>query len=159
MPTPSVDPALANYSPLLVEAESSYPAGADFVGDGLSPDEKNILDLADSRLFANPNFLAGKHSPDNWPSEVKLASVQAVPVLMLLRSRTSSREPQNGQTIPIGQRVSKNQRAPFSSSENRFTALERLFPSLLYSLVEKEALPCWIAFGDSQITIALPVLR
>ena len=83
VPTPSVDPALASYSPLLVEAVSSYPAGLDFVGDGLSPDEKNILDWADSRLFDNPNFLASKYGPDNWPSDVKLASVQAIPLLML----------------------------------------------------------------------------
>ena len=82
VPTPSVDPALAGYSPLLVEAVSSYPAGLDFVGDGLSPDEKNILDWADSRLFTNPNFLASKYGPDNWPSEVKLASIQAIPLLM-----------------------------------------------------------------------------
>ena len=82
VPTPSVDPALAGYSPLLVEAVSSYPAGLDFVGDGLSPDEKNILDWADSRLFTNPNFLASIYGPDNWPSDVKLASVQAIPLLM-----------------------------------------------------------------------------
>ena len=83
VPTPSVDPALASYSPLLVEAVSSYPAGLDFVGDGLSPDEQDILDWADSRLFTNPNFLASKYGPNNWPSEVKLASVQAIPLLML----------------------------------------------------------------------------
>ena len=83
VPTPSVDPALARYSPLLVEAVSSYPARLDFVGDGLSPEEKNILDWADSRLFSNPNFLASKYGPDNWPSEVKLASVQVIPLLML----------------------------------------------------------------------------
>ena len=82
VPTPTVDPALARYSPLLVEAVSSYPAGLDFVGDGLSPDEKNVLDWADSRLFSNESFLASKYSPDNWPSEVKLASVQAIPLLM-----------------------------------------------------------------------------
>ena len=120
------------------------------MGDGLSPDEKNILDWADNRLFANPNFLAGKHGPDHWPPEVRLASVQAVPLLMLLRSRTSSREPQNGQAIPLGQLI--------LSSENRFTALRRLIPSLLYFLVEKEALPCWIAFSDSQTSIAYSVL-
>ena len=83
VPTPSVDPALANYSPLLVEAVSSYPARLDFVGDGLSAEEKEILDWADSRLFANPNFLASIYGPDNWPSDVKLASVQAIPLLML----------------------------------------------------------------------------
>ena len=83
VPTPSVDPALARYSPLLVEAVSSYPARLDFVGDGLSPEEKNILDWADSRLFDNPSFLASKYGPNNWPSEVKLASVQAIPLLML----------------------------------------------------------------------------
>ena len=83
VPTPSVDPALASYSPLLVEAVSSYPAGLNFVGDGLSPHEQDILDWADGRLFSNPNFLASKYGPDNWPSEVKLASVQAIPLLML----------------------------------------------------------------------------
>ena len=83
VPTPSVDPALAGYSPLLVEAVSSYPAGLDFVGDGLSPHEKNTLDWADSRLFDNPNFLASKYGPDNWPTDVKIASVQAIPLLML----------------------------------------------------------------------------
>ena len=82
VPTPSVDPALAKYSPLLVEAVSSYPAGLDFVGDGLSPDELEILDWADSRLFSNPSFLASRYGPDNWPSEVKLASVQAILLLM-----------------------------------------------------------------------------
>ena len=82
VPTPTVDPALANYSPLLVEAVSSYPAGLDFVGDGLSPHEQNVLDWADSRLFSNESFLASKYSPDNWPSDVKLASVQAIPLLM-----------------------------------------------------------------------------
>ena len=83
VPTPSVDPALAGYSPLLVEAVTSYPAGLDFIGDGLSPDEKNTLDWADSRLFTNPNFLASKYGPDNWPSDVEIASVQAIPLLML----------------------------------------------------------------------------
>ena len=83
VPTPSVDPALAGYSPLLFEAVSSYPSGLDFVGDGLSPDEKNVLDWADSRLFTNPNFLASIYGPDNWPSDAKLASVQAIPLLML----------------------------------------------------------------------------
>ncbi len=82
VPTPSVDPALAGYSPLLVEAVSSYPAGLDFIGDGLSPDEQNVLDWADSRLFSNESFLASKYSPNNWPSDVKLASVQAIPLLM-----------------------------------------------------------------------------
>ena len=83
MPTPSVDPALASYSPLLVEAVTSYPAGLDFVGDGLSAEELQILDWADSRLFTNANFLASIYGLDNWPSDVKLASVQAIPLLML----------------------------------------------------------------------------
>ena len=83
MPTPSVDPGLEGYSPLLVEAVKGYPAGLDFVGDGLSADELEILDWADSRLFANSNFLASIYGPDNWASDVKLASVQAVPLLML----------------------------------------------------------------------------
>ena len=77
-----MDLALSRYAPLLAEAASSYPAGLDFVSDGLSPVERKVLDVADSRLFSNPNFLAGKYGPDNWPSDVKMASVQAVPLLM-----------------------------------------------------------------------------
>lgn len=83
MPTPSVDSSLENYSSLLFEAVTSYSAGLDFVGDGLSPDEMNVLAWADSRLFSNPNFLTSRYGPDNWPSDVNLASVQAIPLLML----------------------------------------------------------------------------
>ena len=77
-----MNPALAGYSPLLIEAVSSYPAKFDFVSDGLTPQEKNVLDWADSRLFSNESFLASKYSPNNWPSDVKLASAQAIPLLM-----------------------------------------------------------------------------
>ena len=77
-----MNPALAGYSPLMIEAVSSYPAKFDFVSDGLTPQEKNVLDWADSRLFSNESFLASKYSPNNWPSDVKLASVQAIPLLM-----------------------------------------------------------------------------
>ena len=55
----------------------------DFVRDGLNAEEKNVLDWADSRLFSNPNFLGSKWGPDNWPSEVKTASIQAISLLML----------------------------------------------------------------------------
>ena len=55
----------------------------DFVRDGLNAEEKNVLAWADSRLFSNPAFLASKWGPDNWPSDVKTASVQAIPLLML----------------------------------------------------------------------------
>ena len=48
----------------------------------MSFSERKILDVADSRLFSNPNFLQSKYSPDNWPSDVKKASVQAIPLLM-----------------------------------------------------------------------------
>ena len=48
----------------------------------MSSSERKILDVADSRLFSNPNFLQSKYSPDNWPSDVKNASVQAIPLLM-----------------------------------------------------------------------------
>ena len=66
----------------MIEAVSSYPAKFDFVSDGLASQEKNVLDWADSRLFSNESFLASKYSPNNWPSDVKLASVQAIPLLM-----------------------------------------------------------------------------
>ena len=82
VPTPSVNPALAGYSPLMIEAVSSYPAKLDFVSDGLTPQEKNVLDWANGRLFSNESFLASKYSPNNWPSDVKLASAQAIPLLM-----------------------------------------------------------------------------
>ncbi len=78
-PAPATNPGLAGYAPLLKEAV----AGMDFVRDGLNAEEKNVLDWADSRLFSNPAFLASKWGPDKWPSEVKTASVQAIPLLML----------------------------------------------------------------------------
>ena len=66
-PTPSVHPELAVYSPLLAEATSNLPAQYDFVSDGLSVEEREILDWADSRLFSNESFLDSKWGPDNWP--------------------------------------------------------------------------------------------
>ena len=76
---PATDPTLSEYAPLLEEAVAEM----DFVRDGLTTEEKNILDWTDSRLFSNPTFLASRWGPDNWPSEVKTASVQAIPLLML----------------------------------------------------------------------------
>ncbi len=69
--TPSVNPALAGYSPLLAEAASNLPAEYDFVSDGLSAEERDILEWADSRLFGNPAFQASKWGPDRWPVEVQ----------------------------------------------------------------------------------------
>ena len=82
-PGPSVHPSVAGYSPLLAAAASNLPADHDFVRDGLSAGEKEVLDWADSRLFRNENFRASKWDLDNWPSDVKTASVQAIPLLML----------------------------------------------------------------------------
>ena len=70
-PTPTMGPDLAGYSALLVEAVSSYPAEVDFVSDGLSADERDVLDWYDSRLLSNEHFLASKYGPDNcrrWSS-------------------------------------------------------------------------------------------
>lgn len=39
----------------------NYPAELDFMGDGLSDDEKDILGWVDSRLFSKEKFLAS-----NW---------------------------------------------------------------------------------------------
>ena len=83
LPGPQQHPSLAGYSPLLADAASTLPAQYDFVSDGLSAEERNVLDWADSRLFSNGNFLDSRWGPDNWPSEVKMASVQAIPLLML----------------------------------------------------------------------------
>ena len=58
------------------------PAKYDFVRDGLSADERELLYWADSRLFSNRNFLDSQWGPDNWPSAQKTASVQAVILLM-----------------------------------------------------------------------------
>ena len=68
---------------MLAEAASNLPAQYDFVGDGLSGSEKEVMDWADSRLFSNDNFLESRWGPDNWPSDVWTASVQAIPLLML----------------------------------------------------------------------------
>ena len=81
-PTPTMGPDLAGYSTLLVVAVSSYPAAVDFVSDGLSAAERDVLDWYDSRLLSNEHFLASKYGPDNWPSAVWLASAQAIPLLM-----------------------------------------------------------------------------
>ena len=64
-------PAVAGYSPLLARAASSLPAEYDFVSDGLSAEERRLLDVADSRLFANPAFLESGFSPDTWPSGIR----------------------------------------------------------------------------------------
>ena len=66
-PTPAVNPSVAGYSPLLAEAASNLPAKYDFVRDGLSAEERSILDWADSRLFNNPAFLESEFRPDSWP--------------------------------------------------------------------------------------------
>ena len=81
--TPGPNPAVAQYAPLLAEAASSLPTQYDFVKDGLSAEERRVLDWADSRLFSKPAFLASKWRPDNWPAEVRLASAQAIPLLMM----------------------------------------------------------------------------
>ena len=60
-------PSLAGYSPLLAQAASNLPAKYDFVSDGISSEERQILDWADSRLFSNPAFLESEFSPDSWP--------------------------------------------------------------------------------------------
>ena len=81
-PTPTPDPALAGYSPLLVEAVSGYTDRPGFVSGSLTAEEKQILEWADSRVFSNPEFLASKYSPNNWPSQVKNDSVRAFLALM-----------------------------------------------------------------------------
>ena len=80
MPTP--DPSLAGYSPLLVEAVSGYADRPGFVSGSLTAEEKQILEWADSRIFSNPEFLASKYSPNNWPSQVKDDSARAFLELM-----------------------------------------------------------------------------
>ena len=64
-------PELAGYSPLLAEAASNLPAKYDFVRDGISADERRILDWADSRLFRNPAFLESGFGPDSWPMALR----------------------------------------------------------------------------------------
>ena len=100
-------PSLVGYSPLLAQAASNLPAKYDFVGNGLSAKERQLLDWADSRLFSNPAFLESEFSPDSWPvalrnyveeatrqaisgpgdpsadHEFRVASVQAVVLMML----------------------------------------------------------------------------
>ena len=64
-PRPAL-PSLVGFSPLLAQAASNLPAKYDFVRDGLTTEERQILDWADSRLFSNQNFLDSKWGPDNW---------------------------------------------------------------------------------------------
>ena len=62
---------------------SPLPDQHDFVSDGLNATKREVLDWADSRLFNNENFLESRWGPNNWPSDVWTASVQAIPLLML----------------------------------------------------------------------------
>ena len=55
---------------MLSKAASTLTAEYDFVSDGLSAEERKILDWADSRLFSNPAFKASMWGPDYWPVEV-----------------------------------------------------------------------------------------
>ena len=64
-------PELAAYSSLLAEATSSLTAEYDFLRDGLSAEEREILDWADSRLFRNPAFLESGFGPDSWPMALR----------------------------------------------------------------------------------------
>ena len=80
------------------------PPQYDFVSDGLSTEERDILDWADSRLFSNENFLKSQWGPENWPvsghgqgypeskftpkeplsgEELQVASVQALVLMMM----------------------------------------------------------------------------
>ena len=81
-PTPSVDSSLAGYSPLLIEAVSSYPDRPGFVSGSLTAEEKQILEWADSRIFSNESFNASEYGPANWPSEVKRDSARALLEMM-----------------------------------------------------------------------------
>ena len=65
-PRPAL-PSLAGYSPLLAQAASNLPAKYEFVRDGISSEERRILDWADSRLFGNSAFLESGFGPDSWP--------------------------------------------------------------------------------------------
>ena len=85
-PRPTLGPVLqsvASYSTLLAQAASNLPANRDFVSDGLSSKERNILEWADTRLFRNDNFLESKWGPDNWPSDLQTAFAQALILLMM----------------------------------------------------------------------------
>ena len=86
-PTPiihkSINPGLSEYSSLLAHAISEYPDRFDFVSDGLSYEEKQILKAADTVLFDNQKFLESEYGPDQWLPLVKTASIQAIPLLMM----------------------------------------------------------------------------
>ena len=69
---------LSEYSSMLVEAFSNYPKEFDFVSNGLDPIEKRFLEIIDVNILKNKNFLDSKYSPDNWPSEIRLASIQTL---------------------------------------------------------------------------------
>ena len=79
---PTLDPALAGYSPLLVEAVSGYTDRPGFVSGSLTAEEKQILEWADSRIFSNESFNASEYGPANWPSEVKRDSARALLEMM-----------------------------------------------------------------------------
>ena len=54
---PPLHPSLAGYSTLFASVMWTLPAQYDFVSDGLTAGEKEVMDWADSRLFSNDDFL------------------------------------------------------------------------------------------------------
>ena len=67
---------------MLIEAVSGYGDRPGFASGSLTAEEKQILEWADSRTFSNPEFLASKYSPNNWPPQVKNDSARAFLELM-----------------------------------------------------------------------------
>ena len=55
-PQPTVRPELAGLSQLVVDAVLALPAKLDFATDGLSDEEIEVLEWADSRLFQQREF-------------------------------------------------------------------------------------------------------
>ena len=68
---------------MLASVMSTFLAQYNLVSDGVSASGKEVMDWSNSRLFSNGNFRESRCGPDNWPSDIKTASVQAIPLLIL----------------------------------------------------------------------------
>ena len=73
---------VVDYHPLLVRGLVSAPGGYDLLKDGLDERELYVLDVANSSLLNNESFQKGPYGSDNWPSDLRVRSALALPLMM-----------------------------------------------------------------------------
>ena len=73
---------VVDYHPFLVRGLVSAPGGYDLLKDGLDERELYVLDVANVSLLNNESFQNGPYGSDNWPSDLRVRSALALPLMM-----------------------------------------------------------------------------